>query len=79
MKLNLYKPISCKWIFLFISILLGGCLEQVNGQSLSLLANSYRDGDWLDKGQVSFNEQVVGEKYVSTVFTKGTKSRVLCG
>lgn len=42
-------------------------MEQVNGQSLSLLANSYRDGDWLDKVQVSFNEQVVGEKYVWTI------------
>ena len=45
MKLNLYKPISCKWIFLFISIFLGGCLEQVNGQSLSLLANNEFDRD----------------------------------
>lgn len=74
MKLNLYKPISCKWIYLFISILLGGCLEQVNGQSLSLLANSYRDGDWLDKVQVSFNEQVVGEKYVWTIAKVKDKS-----
>lgn len=74
MKLNLYKPISCKWIFLFVSILLGGCLEQVNGQSLSSLSNSYRDGDWLDKVQVSFNEQVVGEKYVWTIAKVKDKS-----
>lgn len=49
-------------------------MEQVNGQSLSLLANSYRDGDWLDKVQVSFNEQVVGEKYVWTIAKVKDKS-----
>ena len=44
MKLNLYKPISCKWIFLFISILLGGCLEQVNGQSLTYWEDNAASG-----------------------------------
>jgi len=67
MKLNLYRPISCKWIFLFIAMFFSVYLEQVNGQSLSSQANSYRDGDWLDKVQVSYKEQVVGEKYVWSV------------
>lgn len=46
MKLNLYKPISCKWIFLFISILLGGCLEQVNGQSLTYWEDNAASGHY---------------------------------